>query len=135
MRVAIALMMAMAMTACSSDDEVDANYIVGEWKAAYHSKNPRYGDLATMLPFTFNADGTGSCRYGKTFRYKIQGHGITLTYSEQTVDEYLIVSISEDRMTWEEIPSYPLVDNSLYLTFYRTNEKEDFVLDDSHSAE
>ena len=119
----------LMLTGCSSDDDNrngDSKFIVGEWSASHHSKNPKYADTADMWPFAFYPDGTGTGPYAtKSFRYKINGNHITLHLQNieadygQTVFEYDIVSFSKDRMEWDEIPNEQWGDNSLYLRFYR----------------
>ena len=50
----------LMLTGCSSDDDNrngDSKFIVGEWSASHHYKNPNSADTADMWDFTFNADG------------------------------------------------------------------------------
>lgn len=132
MLMMIVLLGMMLMTACSSDhddDKVAVNpmMIIGDWEASHHSKNPKYGDTADMWPFTFNPDGTGSGPFFTTsFRYEIHGNRITLNlmntesiFDGQTIFIYEIVSISKDRMEWDELTKDHVHDNSMYLKFYR----------------
>ena len=118
------------VSSCSSDDDVISNskLIVGEWEASHQSKNPKYFDTADEWDFTFNADGTGSWPLATgSFRYHIEGNRITLrlmnteTYYGQTEFEYIIVSLSKDRMEWDEIPVNGS-DNSLYPKFSRKKQ-------------
>ena len=125
------LLVVCLLSACSSDEEkndvvVNSKLLIGEWEASHHSKNHNYGDTADMWKFTFNSDGTGSGPYGtKDFRYEVNEDRITLhllnieAYYGQTEFYYKIVSISKDRMEWDEIPNEYGSDNSLYLKFYR----------------
>ena len=119
----------LMLAGCSSDDDninVNQKQIVGEWEASHTSKNPIYFDTADMWNFIFNADGTGSGPIGTgSFKYEIEGNRITLrltnieAYYGQTVHEYNIVSISPDKMEWDEIPNEYWNNNSLYLKFKR----------------
>jgi len=119
----------LILAGCSSDDDksnVDSKFIVGEWIASHHSKNPNYADTADMWDFTFNDDGTGTGHLGTgSFRYKIEGNRITLrlmnteAYYGQTEFVFNIVSHSEDRMEWDEIPNENWGNYGLYLMFYR----------------
>ena len=120
----------LMLAGCSSDDDnnivVNPRLIVGEWEATHTSKNPETFDTADMWDFTFNDDGTGSGPIGTgSFKYEIEGNRITLrltnieAYYGQTVHEYNIVSISPDRMEWDEIPNEYWNNNSLYLKFKR----------------
>lgn len=125
------LFLSMAgVSSCSSDDDDISNpkLIVGEWEASHQNKNPKYYDTADMWDFTFNADGTGSWPLATgSFRYKIEGNRITLrlmnteTYYGQTEFEYIIVSLSKDRMEWDEIPANGS-DYSRYLKFSRKKQ-------------
>ena len=79
-----------------------------------------------MWDFTFNADGTGTGHIGTgSFRYIIEGNRITLrlmnveAYYGQTEFIFNIVSHSEDRMEWNEIPNENWDNYGLYLMFYR----------------
>lgn len=121
------LFLSMAgLNSCSDEDDIsNPRLIVGEWEASHQSKNPQYYDTGDMWDFTFNANGTGSWPLATgSFRYKIEGNRITLrlmnteTYYGQTEFEYIIVSLSKDRMEWDEIPVNGSA-NSLYLKFYR----------------
>lgn len=122
----ILFLLMAGVSGCSDDDDVsNPRLIVGEWEASHQSKNPQYYDTADMWDFTFNANGTGSWPLATgSFRYKIEGNRITLrlmnteTYYGQTEFEYIIVSLSKDRMEWDEIPVNGSA-NSLYLNFYR----------------
>lgn len=122
--ISVLLLMSGMLCACSSDD--DNEWVVGEWGAAHHSKNPQSYDTGDMWHFTFNADGTGSGSFGtKTFRYEIKGNHITLnlmnidTYYGQTIFEFKIVSRSKNEMEWDEIPNDYWGNSGLYLKFNR----------------
>ena len=113
-KVMVALLGMMIMVGCSSDD--NAVSIVGHWMASHHSKKD----------FTFKPDGTGIGPYDKkSFSYDVNGNRVTLTYKEtegngeQIVFVYKIVSFSENKMEWDEIPQDPSRDNYLFLLFYR----------------
>lgn len=97
----------LMLTGCSSDDDnsnadnVNPKFIVGEWMASHHSKNPNSADTADMWDFSFNADGTGSWPLAtRSFKYKIEGNRITLqlmnteAYYGQTEFIFNIVSHS-----------------------------------------
>ena len=122
----------LMLAGCSSDDDnsnadnVNPKFIVGEWTASHHSKNPNSVDTADMWDFSFNADGTGSWPLAtRSFKYKIEGNRITLqlmnteAYYGQTEFIFNIVSHSEDRMEWDEISNEYLGNYGLYLKFYR----------------
>ena len=61
----------------------------------------------------------------RSFKYKIEGNRITLqlmnteAYYGQTEFIFNIVSHSEDRMEWNEIPNENWDNYGLYLMFYR----------------
>ena len=122
----------LMLTGCSSDDDNrngDSKFIVGEWSASHHYKNPNSADTADMWDFTFNADGTGTGHIGTgSFRYIIEGNRITLrlmnveAYYGQTEFIFNIVSHSEDRMEWNEIPNENWDNYGLYLMFYRKDK-------------
>ena len=125
----------LMLTGCSSDDDnsnadnVNPKFIVGEWTASHHSKNPNSIDTADMWDFSFNADGTGSWPLAtRSFKYKIEGNRITLqlmnteAYYGQTEFIFNIVSHSEDRMEWDEIPNENWGNYGLYLMFYRKDK-------------
>ena len=123
-KVMVALLGMMIIVGCSSDDN-DVS-IVGHWMASHHSKNPKYADTADMWDFTFKPDGTGIGPYDKkSFSYDVNGNRVTLTYKEtegngeQIVFVYKIVSFSENKMEWDEIPQDSSRDNYLFLHFYR----------------
>ena len=122
--MSVLLLMSGMLCACSSDD--DGEWIVGEWTASHHSKNPQSYDTDDMWFFTFKADGTGSGPFGtRTFRYEIKGNHITLnlmnvdTYYGQTTFDYKIVSRSKNEMEWDETPNDSWDNSGLYFKFYR----------------
>lgn len=123
----LAICLSMACSSCEDDyDSVNPKLLIGEWEASHQSKNPKYGDTCDMWNFTFNADGTGSGEFGTgSFRYQINDNLITLhllnteAYFGQTKFIFKIVSMSKDRMEWDEIPNDNGWDNSHYLKFYR----------------
>lgn len=125
----------LMLAGCSSDDDnsnadnVNPKFIVGEWMASHHSKNPNSADTADMWDFSFNADGTGSWPLAtRSFKYKIEGNRITLqlmnteAYYGQTEFIFDIVSHSADRMEWDEIPNENWGNYGLYLMFYRKDK-------------
>lgn len=128
-KVLVALLGMMITVGCSSNDHTDIlnpSLILGDWMASHHSTNPNYADTADMWDFTFNSDGTGSGPYvTRSFRYTVNGNRVTLNlmntegYYGQTVFVYEIVSLSKDRMEWNETTRDHVLDNSLYLKFYR----------------
>ena len=120
----------LTLAGCSSDDNendiVSPIILTGEWEVAHRSNNPNVFDTADIWPFTFNSDGTGTWPIGTgTFRYEVAGKYVTIyltnieAYYGQPVFKYEIVSYSNDRMEWEEIPNEYWSNYGQHFIFYR----------------
>lgn len=118
----------MVVTSCGNDDNgvLSPKSIVGEWETSHHSKNPQSVDTADMWRFSFYPDGTGKGPFVReTFLYEINGDIITLTlqnvvaYYGQTVFRFRLVSFTNERMEWDELPRRADIDKGQFLRFRR----------------